>query len=460
MEKKNRWKDIVGRLQKKGGSFRAFQKFHGLSAVLPAVCLGIFIAAVLMGYQEPRVSKYQASAAEIDQIKEALSSESSSTSSAKASKTSGKKGSFDLKDGEYTGSAPTVSKVSEDGSWKDGTYTGSAKGFGGNISVKVTVKDGKITKIQVTSAPGEGSSYLSKAKSLIASMISGQTTNVDAASGATYSSNGLINAVRNALAKAKTDQTTESEKKTTKKKTTVKPDPGAQVPYDNGTYTGSGEGFGGTTKVSVTIKSHKITSISVISAEDDEPFLTNAKGLISTMIRKQSADVDVVSGATYSSKGIIEAVKNALKEAEKATKNHASKKKKTESTTQKKTESKKETEGTTEPDTKDDTAGASTVYNDGTYTVTVTCHADENEDFEDYEMTAAITIARDKITAISIVSISDTSNQSYVNRVKNQMVPKIISKGKADGVDGVSRATCTSTAVKDACNAAFSAAKK
>ena len=43
--------------------------------------------------------------------------------------------------------------------------------------------------------------------------------------------------------------------------------------------------------------------------------LNNAKKIIDTMKQKQTADVDVASGATYSSKGIIAAVQNALKEA-------------------------------------------------------------------------------------------------------------------------------------------------
>lgn len=109
--------------------------------------------------------------------------------------------------------------MSESGTWKDGTYTGSGKGFGGTISVKVTVKDGKISAIDVTSASGETASYFSKAKGIIPKMISGQTTNVDAASGATYSSNGIITAVRNALSKAETGKSsTKKKKKKTKNK--------------------------------------------------------------------------------------------------------------------------------------------------------------------------------------------------------------------------------------------------
>ena len=103
-------------------------------------------------------------------------------------------------------------KVSESGTWKDGTYTGSGKGFGGTIFCKSNSKDGKISAIDVTSASGETASYFSKAKGIIPKMISGQTTNVDVASGATYSSNGIITAVRNALSKAETGKAVRKEK--------------------------------------------------------------------------------------------------------------------------------------------------------------------------------------------------------------------------------------------------------
>ena len=77
-------------------------------------------------------------------------------------------------------------------------------------------------------------------------------------------------------------------------------------------YQGSGTGYRGNITVAVTIKDKQITSIEILSASDDEPFFGRAKGLIDQIIKKQSTKVDMVSGATYSSKGIISAVKNAL----------------------------------------------------------------------------------------------------------------------------------------------------
>ena len=86
--------------------------------------------------------------------------------------------------------------------YKDGTYTGSAQGFGGTITVEVTLAGDEITDIQVTSAPGEDSAYLSQGEGVISSIISAQSTDVDTVSGATFSSTGIINAVVDALGKA------------------------------------------------------------------------------------------------------------------------------------------------------------------------------------------------------------------------------------------------------------------
>ncbi len=87
--------------------------------------------------------------------------------------------------------------------------------------------------------------------------------------------------------------------------------------YKDGTYEGSGRGFrGATTTVSVTIKNDKITDIVVVSHGDDEPWFNPAyRSVTSQILSTQSTDVDVVSGATYSSMGIMEAVSDALQKA-------------------------------------------------------------------------------------------------------------------------------------------------
>ena len=88
------------------------------------------------------------------------------------------------------------------GSWKDGTYEGSGQGFGGQIVVSVTIKNGSISDIQIKEAKNEDSAYFNNAKKIIDTMKQKQTADVDVASGATYSSKGIIAAVQNALKEA------------------------------------------------------------------------------------------------------------------------------------------------------------------------------------------------------------------------------------------------------------------
>ena len=401
--------------------------------------------------------------------------------------------------GNAGGSAPSVSKVSESGTWKDGTYTGSGKGFGGTISVKVTVKDGKISAIDVTSASGETASYFSKAKGIIPKMISGQTTNVDVASGATYSSNGIITAVRNALSKAETGKSSTKKKKKKNKKNKKKnsssdsnnnnnniaaPAEG----YEDGTYTGSAACSGEQFKeysvtANVTIKNGKISAVEISSTAKGtnlKQFMSRdeIKNLPSLIVSKNgTSGVDAVSGATYSSHAIFNAVNDALS---KAKKNGSSTEKKEETTTEKKeettTEKKEETttekkeETTTEKkeetttEKKEETTenpDEGKNYKNGTYKVSITCEPDEDEDFDPYTISMDITIKKDKITEISnITANTNSTNKAYTNDAKKGMISKIIANGNADGVNTVAGATCSSKAIKDACQKAFNAAKK
>lgn len=83
--------------------------------------------------------------------------------------------------------------------------------------------------------------------------------------------------------------------------------------YKDGTYTGTGRGYRGDTTVSVTVENGIITDITIESYSDDRQFFSKAQsGIISRILSSQSTDVDAVSGATYSSKGIIAAVADAL----------------------------------------------------------------------------------------------------------------------------------------------------
>ena len=91
---------------------------------------------------------------------------------------------------------------SDNNGYKDGTYTGQAKGFGGQVIVDVAIAGSKIDSINIVSADKEDKAYFDMAKGVIEEMMENQSADVDAISGATFSSNGIINAVKQALEKA------------------------------------------------------------------------------------------------------------------------------------------------------------------------------------------------------------------------------------------------------------------
>ena len=87
-------------------------------------------------------------------------------------------------------------------SWADGSYSASACGFGGYIYLTVTIEDGVITDITIDSADGEDDSYFSAAIAVIDDIIAAQSADVDAITGATFSSTGIKDAVEEALSQA------------------------------------------------------------------------------------------------------------------------------------------------------------------------------------------------------------------------------------------------------------------
>ncbi|MDY4199419.1 MAG: FMN-binding protein, partial [Candidatus Fimadaptatus sp.] len=86
----------------------------------------------------------------------------------------------------------------------------------------------------------------------------------------------------------------------------------SEVHYADGTHIGTGEGYNGTITVAVRIADGQITGVTVVSTSDDGSYWQSATAIIDEVVEKQSVDVDSVSGATYSSKGLKEAISNAL----------------------------------------------------------------------------------------------------------------------------------------------------
>ena len=385
------------------------------------------------------------------------------------------------------GSTLSLDDVQDAAAYKDGTYYGTGTGFGGTLKVKVVISGGKISSIEIVENHDD-SSYLNRAKALISNIISSQSTNVDTISGATYSSNGIKSAVRDALRQAavsgnsqsvntRTEDTSKTEDNTTAK---------GNFPYKEGIYYGTAEGYNGEIEVAVVLQEKSIKAVLVTKNHDDEKFFNRAMNVVKNIMKKQSTDVDVVSGATYSSNGLINAVKNALKEAEELKQEDY-----TEATyavlktrmedAQKlldadKTEiSQEDVDQALENlnqalallEKKDDGADDTTVYKNGIYEGRALCGPDEDEDFTAYNLTLKVTVRDDKIVAVTDVKgDGDSSNDRYILRAANGTSSKkgvtsqLIEKGNTEGIDAVSGATCTSKAILDACENALLSAKR
>lgn len=84
----------------------------------------------------------------------------------------------------------------------------------------------------------------------------------------------------------------------------------------DGVFTGTAQGYGGPVTTQVTVKDGYIDDVQVVDApNEDGPYLEQAVKLIDDMIAKQTPNVDTVSGATFSSAGIINGAVQALETA-------------------------------------------------------------------------------------------------------------------------------------------------
>lgn len=413
---------------------------------------------------------------------------------------------------ESDSSLAEIAAVQDASAYKDGTYYGTGKGFAGTMKVKVDISGGKIASISIVSTK-DGDSYVKSASSLLDTIVEKQSTNVDTVSGATFSSRGIIAAVRSALSQAAvSDNTTGNNTdkqgaaeasgngQTDENSSGSASEQGTEgtLPYVDGIYYGTAEGYKGDIRVAVVIQDKTLKAILVTEKQDDEPFITNAMDVLKNMMKKQSADVDTVSGATYSSKGLIGAVKAAFEEARKTTagentggsnsdsnnsndnnNNIAGEEDKAvllklvqsqasldgaqytqlswyllqirlgdaqevlesaESTKKDVSCAQEKLQAAINALQKNDTS--TNVYEDGTYDVSTLCIPDDDMDFSAYNLSMKVTIANDRIVSITDVKgDGDSQNTPYIKKAadgtKNQpgLVSVLTSQANADSID-------------------------
>lgn len=353
------------------------------------------------------------------------------------------------------GSTTTPTTEVPEGGYKDGTYQGSGTGFGGTITVQVTVSDGKITAVDILSASGETGSYFASAQGVVSKVLSSQSPNVDAVSGATYSSNGIIQAVQNALSQAgNSDSATPAATPTPTPKPAKKPKKDTSVSYKDGVYEGQAESFDGIVTVKVTIKNGKIKKISNTNTDTPEFFNKAWKTIKSNVISRQStSEIDTVSGATFSSNGILGALSQALSKADQSGTTDS----KEEDITPTPTTVPDETvtpipteipQPTKTPDNPSDEQPVVKLLKDGTYTGSAMGYSGK--------VNITLTIKDGKITEVTNTN-SDT--RSFFNKAWRSIQPKILEKQSTEGIDTVSGATFSSMGILDASKIALEQAK-
>lgn len=332
------------------------------------------------------------------------------------------------------------------GAFADGVYQGTGTGYGGTTAVEVTVENAQIISVEVLSHH-DTPSFFSRAKEpVISSILRRQTWEVDSVSGATYSSRGIKDGVKNALTGEKTVTKTPEKPKPQKLKAEKFEEPET---LRDGTFTGSAKGFGGSIKVSVTIEKGEIAAIKVLSHERETPsFFEKALAIVNRILKKQSPNVDTVSGATYSSNGIREAVKNALKKAAG-----------TPSAELDEPEEDEEEEVIIPETPVEPEKPVVGIPADGSYPVSALVDTNSASksylcgQFDSYTLSGNVIFEDGKLTAIDALTVGDDATDwdyeddvMYTTYAAEHLVPALVEKQSSD-VDMVSGATCSSKAI-------------
>jgi len=207
-------------------------------------------------------------------------------------------GSSQAQASEATTASETGKPADPEGLYTPGTYTAQAEGFGGPMTVQVTVDAGAVTAIKVTEhqeTEGVGTKAI---EALPGAIVDSNSTDVDDIAGATISSTAIKAAVADALKQALGDGSTEASA------------------LKDGTYKAEAQGNNGPIQISMAVAGGKISDIQIESHEETEgiynvPFETIPK----QVIQYQSLTVDSVSGATVSSSALKTAISDCIKQA-------------------------------------------------------------------------------------------------------------------------------------------------
>ena len=189
------------------------------------------------------------------------------------------------------------------GAAEGATYMGTAQGFGGDVTAYVTVnEDGRIEAVSVSGpneTVGKGSLAIEQ---LPEQIVLANGTQVDAVAGVTVTSHAILAVVDSALADRVEAEGAPADR---------------EIVYTPGVYTGRGFGFCSYVTVETEFSRNEILSVRVTDNGGETPYLRDlcAEKIPSQIVENQSLNVDVVTGATWGSNAVINAVAQCVDQA-------------------------------------------------------------------------------------------------------------------------------------------------
>ena len=181
------------------------------------------------------------------------------------------------------------------------TVTAEAQGFGGPVSVTLTVEDGKIVDAVVTGdseTPGIGAAAL---EPLAEQLKASGSAEIDGVAGATFTSTAAKEAAAAAMAKLGGAEEPAEE---------------APLAFTAGEYTATADGYNGPVTVKVTYTEDAIADISIEASAETAHVGTLAYDImIPQMLDANGCGVDFVSGATFTSRALRAAVEDTAEQA-------------------------------------------------------------------------------------------------------------------------------------------------
>ena len=182
-----------------------------------------------------------------------------------------------------------------------GEYEATAQGFGGDVTVKVTVDENAVTAVEITGedeTPALGGAAIEEFTTSLVGVSDAEA--VEAVSGATVTSTAVKKALAKALAQAKGEAAENT----------------AELAFTAGTYTGKASGYNGEVELAVTFSDTAVTAVELVSSKETQYVGDVAfEPMFADVVEANGTGVDTVSGATFTSAAIRNAVNDAAEQA-------------------------------------------------------------------------------------------------------------------------------------------------